>query len=364
MTHAIQTSPIRRHRDALLGILLALSAATVSATTLVLPIQNSPPESKTAIDNLWFGAFEAQPDLSVARGVQPCDNATCAMALATPDRDVVYCSLERLGSKYLLRAGRVGGTLAKPLALHAKVSDIESIDVDLQRLCDALANEQGFEESATVTTVTAEESAHEDRTRKARFRMGGAFGMASPVGNSMDYNSCETDGWGTTATCKQVQVRQNLNLTWTNWWEFNNQMALNIDVGSSVGAYGFGEISVLHVPSDEDFSFFVGGGPGLYFNRIDDDTTGAGSEFDLGFGGNLQAGMQFFRTYDLSVFVRGKYQLMYTDETHHVPSFDVGLTYHKKADPHHRESGFGKGLVYVYIGGLLLIGLVGASAAN
>jgi hypothetical protein len=346
--------------------LVALFSGAPCATTLVLPIQNSPEESKTAIDNLWFNAFEAQADLSVARGVQTCDNAACAMALATPDRDVVYCSLERLGTKYVLRAGRVGGTLAKPLSLHAKVNDIESIDVDLQRLSDALANEQGFEESATVTTVTAEESVHEDRTRSARFRMGGAFGMASPVGHSMDYTSCETDGWGTTATCKQVQVRQNLNLTWTNWWEFNNQMALNIDVGSSVGAYGFGEISVLHVPSDEDFSFFVGGGPGLYFNRIDDDTTGLGSSsnFDLGFGGNLQAGMQFFRTYDLSVFVRGKCQVMYTDELHQVPSIDVGLTYHKTEDPHHRETGFGKGLVYVYIGGLVLLGLVGASAAN
>jgi hypothetical protein len=116
------------------------------------------------------------------------------------------------------------------------------------------------------------------------------------------------------------------------------------------------DINLLYLFNRSDISPFAGGGLGLHFVFPDD--IDSDSKRNSGPTGNVQAGMMFFRTYDIHVLARAQYHMVANTDLDNGLSVDVGVTYQKSRDS--ESSGWASFWKY-YLIGALFIGIVGAA---
>ncbi len=341
-----------------LGMLLPLlvfAALAPAKTVLILPtlgdsakIQDLEAVRKLFRESLlqvYAGTAVPIPETSGA-----CDAPECAVVLAKEANadEVVYSTLDRLGTRWIFSATLVDGK-GRPFNQRGTALDIEDLEAVTRRVAEALVAGKSVEKVATLDNITAREEANEPVRRRSLYKGGFSLGYLYPVDGSFDY----TQG-GQVRNYSQI-----VRLAWLNAWEFRENMALGFDLAWGMPFVFGGDINLQYFLNRTDFSPFLGGGLGLHYvggeGNAPDDKRHSGPAL------NAQTGLMFFRTYDIHLMARAQYQMILNSDMDHGPIFDVGVVYQKR----HKSQASGFNFSWSnMLWGLLIVSVISGIASN
>ncbi len=345
---------------AVLITLVFANLPVAAKTLLLLPIsgETEKTEDMPAVNALFRSALElgyAGNLVSPPAETAPCADKACAQSLADSAGadEVVFTSLTRLGSKWIFTGTRMGRDGSGVFRQSLAASNIEDMEAVTRRVADALNARKSLEQVASLDNITEKEETKEPVRRRSLFAGGLALGYLFPMNGS--YESWKEGGYPDYEP-RLKTYSQLIELTWLNTWEFRDDLLLDVDASLVLPVAVGMDLNVLYLFRRGDFSPFAGGGVGLHYvfpdDLNDDDKRNSGPT------GNIQAGMIFFRTYDIHVLARAQYQMVLNTDYDNGFSVDVGVTYQKSRD--REESGWVSFWKY-YLIGALFFGIMGAA---
>lgn len=309
-------------------------AATVSANTLlVLPVggkSESGEAELAAVNRLFRDALETRHGNVAASPVSAaCSERGCALEAAKAAHlkesdQVVYSSLERLGTKWIFLSTIVRADGKKPYNQRMTVETIEDLEPVTQRMAEVLISRTAPEFAASVDDVTEREKTYERAKRKTPYAMGFGVGYLMPVNGGFNYlkEDANNPNSGYTLTDYSALVR----LSWINTWEFRRDIHVGLEgVWTERENFG-GDLNLSYLLGGGDFAPFLGGGLGLHYVRGDDDPA-TSDRRAFGPAVNGHAGLFLFRTYGMNVKVRGQYLTVFNADRDQGFAVDVAVVF-------------------------------------
>jgi hypothetical protein len=310
-------------------------------------------------------AYDGDVKFAAADTVAPCTDKECAAKLAASLAvdEVVYATVKRLGSKWIFSATRY--TAATKLAFNQRGTSVtlEDLEAVTKRVSDALLAGKTTAQVASLDNITEKEETTEPTRRRSLFNTGFALGYIYPTRQSYAYLTDTTkaeNGCSIPSLCEERQLRSRIiRLAYLNSWEFRENFMMGFDLTWGMPNVVGGDITMQYLFTRTDFSPFVGGGLGMQYVVPLDDTLFAYKE-NAGPAVNAQAGMLFFRTYDIHLMARAQYQWIFNDDKDQGMIYDVGVVYRPD-----RKGGSGWGTFWkFYLVGVLILATVGSVGSD
>ncbi|HLP41336.1 MAG TPA: hypothetical protein VK465_07495 [Fibrobacteria bacterium] len=372
----MDTSPIRAALAALcMMVLAALSPDASAKTAVLLPLRMDPSQIKDhqAIRDFYADALSMHYPGTLKQlsgDTTGCAERACAAEAAKLNGadEAVFGSVRMLGRKMFFSSSIVAADGGDFFTQQIGVANVEDFENATKRMAEALSKRQGTEQVASIENITEKEDNLEVNRRRHFYSSGGSLGMAFPVGNSYQrwVRNSRCDDYYETCGPEDEHLRkytQVVKLGWNNWFEFKNRLAMEIDVLFYAPIALGTDVNLVYMLGNGDITPFAGGGLGMHYVFPDEGTQENEEKTNLGPAGNFQAGLIFFRTYNLNLIVRGQYHTVKNDDWDNGPSVDVALRTKVGGggnDKYHRTSattwlGVGVGIAY------LIAILIGAS---
>lgn len=344
-----------------LGTCLLAASLLPAETLLLLPIAGDAETTPdiTTVNRLFRDALEAgRGDGVLSPPSSPaCETRTCALeaARAAEADAVVYSGLHRLGTRWIFSATVMTVADGESFGQRLTAASIEDMEAITRRMADALIQRKDADQVASVDNITEREDAREPERRRSLYSGGMGFGYLFPVSNSFSYNTIDQNFPGPDDTLSNT-YSQIIRLTWLNTWEFRNDLALGAEAAWSIPHAVGVDLNLRYLFNRGDFTPFAGGGVGLHYVRGDEDADA--DRRNSGPALNAQAGMMLFRTYDVNVMLRGKYQVIFNSDVDNGFVADVGVTLRQK-EAGKREGGLddslGRYWAYAAVGLIFLL---------
>lgn len=345
-------------------IALGLCAALAPAKTLLyLPVTGDLEKNadvstvnelfKDAVQASYGGDVKSAPRDSVS----PCSDKECVakLAAAAGADAAVFASVKRLGSKWIFSATLYDAGTKLMNNQRATAVNLEDLESVTKRVSDALLQGKTVDQVASLDNITGKEEESEPTRRRSLFNTGFSLGYLFPTGHRYAYLKDTTAfdlGCTPKSNCEERQLySQMIRLAFLNSWEFREDMRLGMDLTWAMPNVVGGDINLHYLFSRRDFSPFVGGGLGIQYVIPLDDTTDSYKR-NSGPAVSAQAGMIFFRTYDIHLVARAQYQVVFNEDVDQGMIYDVGVVY--RPDRNSRGSGWGTFWKFYLVGALIM----------
>lgn len=315
-------------------LLSVFPIAPAARTLLVLPVggevMSSGGDDLSAVNRLFRDALEARHGKVLSPvSASPCSDRACALAAAAEAKleksdEVVYASLDRLGTKLIFMGSIVRADGKKAYNERMTVTNIEDLESVTQRMAEVLLSRTAPEFAASVDDITEREKTFERTKRKTPYAVGLGVGYLIPVNNGFQYreedNNNPNSGYSLTDNAALLRV------SWVHNWEFRRDIHFGLEGSwTQTNAFG-GDLNLSYLYGSGDFSPFLGAGLGLHTVRGDDDPL-TKNRRNFGPAGNINVGVYMFRTYGMNVRLRGQYLTVLTDDRDQGVVVDVAVIF-------------------------------------
>lgn len=248
-----------------------------------------------------------------------CSDKECAISIAKKENaeEVIFSSIIGIGNKFIFSASitkKDGSNLFSQKFTTDKFEDFEEL---CDRMAEALINRKSLEKVSSIENITTTESKNEIRKDRLSYY---SWGIDAGIGYP---------GIGR----RSFKIRQSQNerrpmlfkLGWTNFWEFKNNLGLDLDLLCFLPASLGGDASIIYFFNKSDFSPFAGGGVGAHFfpdkySQLELEEEGKRL---WGPALNIQGGLMLFRTYNINLITRAQYHVVFTDDIDNGISCDL-----------------------------------------
>lgn len=257
---------------------------------------------------------------------EPCADRECALQLlkAQGADEAIFGAIRVLGQKYFLSSTLIEAD-GKAHSQQIQAANVEDFENATKRMADALINRKNLEQVSTVDNITESEESRLANRRTSFYSSGGSVGFTVPFGSSYqryvkvldDDEYCPTLSCDATTLDKSDQV---FTLGWNNWFEFKNNLAMEMDLLYYAPIALAGDVNILYQFGNTDFTPFAGGGLGVHYVFPDEGDRTDSHKQNFGPAANLQGGLIMFRTYNMNLVLRGSYHVVMNDD------LDNGLT--------------------------------------
>ena len=343
------------------AFLLSITVIALSAQTLVV-CEPAADSALQVIGKLLTAAVQAKYKGTVSFTQQSCGEKECALKAAGENKaqEVIFSSIIKLGNRFIFN-GAI--TMADGSNLYSQKLTTEKIE-DFEQLCDrmaeALINRKTVELATSIENVSETDAEKDARKgRRSHYASGVTLGFGYPFGHSFQYVERKI-AYGYPSSDTSLYLKRNpqlFKLGWANFWEFKNNLALDVQVLGFLPV-GFGaDIDVVRFFNHSDFSPFLGGGIGMHWVREDDTLSETSTKRNLGPAFNVQAGIMMFRTYNIHILARAQYHFIANSDMDNCLSGDIVLLLDKKDTDHDRYSGgssWKSYLLYLLLGCVVL----------
>jgi hypothetical protein len=316
---------------------LGVAATAVSAKSLlVLPVagvlEAGSPEF-AAVNRLFRDALESRHGrlsaVPASALAAPCAERACALEAAKaaslePGDQVVYSSLEKLGTKWIFLSSIVRADGKRPYNQRMTVETVEDLEPVTQRMAEVLITRTAPEFAASVDDVTERETTFERAKRKTPYAMGVGIGYLAPLNGGFSY--LKEDANNPNSGYSQTDPDALLRLSWIHTWEFRRDFHFGMEATWTEPRSFGGDLNLAYLLGGGDFAPFLGGGLGLHALPADEDPNSSGRR-NFGPAVNAQAGLYLFRTYGVNVRVRGQYLAVFTDDRDQGVAVDVAVVF-------------------------------------
>jgi len=255
----------------------------------------------------------AASGLGAMGGPDACDDAACAAAAAGRHHaTAVYGTLSRLGEKIVVRIRALReGEEAPFFSGQISAQEEEDLDVVVRRFAQGIASGRSNSDSATIDTITEEETLR-PRRRSTRAGLGLRAGFLWPAGASYanaDRMTSLRIAYKYETPTFAVEMTPVLGIMWgdgnAEWTLLDLAVSRIFGRGDTAG-YVVGGIGVHSVHVEEEIEAFdpYGGGYHDTTSRSDSETT---LTADLGIG------LLALRTYDFEIVVDVRFHHVFAE---------------------------------------------------
>jgi hypothetical protein len=316
---------------------LSVGASLVSAKSLlVLPVGGAveaEAEEFAAVNRLFRDALESRhgrlAPVPADQLLNPCAERGCALeaakaaSLKSSDQ-VIYSSLEKLGTKWIFLSTIVRADGKKPFNQRMTVETVEDLEAVTQRMAEVMISRTAPEFAASIDDVTERETTFERAKRKTPYAMGFGVGYLAPVNGGFRY--LEADPANPNASYSLTDPTALLRVSWIHLWEFRRDIHFGLEATWTEPRSFGGDLNLAYLLGGGDFAPFFGGGLGLHAVRADEDPT-TKNRRNFGPAANAQVGLYLFRTYGMNVRVRGQYLAVMTADNDQGVAVDVAIIF-------------------------------------
>ncbi len=348
---------------------LLLSITVVRAQTLLVcePAADSSIKEFQVIGKLLFAAVQSKNTGSTSYTQSACSERECAIKAAADGKvqEVIFSSIVRLGNKFIFNGVIMNADGSNVFGQKLTTDKIEDFEQLCDRMAEALVKRKTVELAANVENVSEAEAEKDSRkSRRSHYASGITGGFAYPFGHSFQYMRKEGSSYYSSSsdTAFLQKYPQLFKLGWANFFEFKNNLALDVQVLGFLPV-GFGaDIDVVRFFNRSDISPFAGGGIGVHWVKGDDTLSKGSTKRNFGPAFNVQGGVMLFRTYNIHVIARGQYHFIANSDKDNCISGDIVFLMDKKdSDQRHSSGGFWKSYLIYSLVGCLILSVIGAS---
>jgi hypothetical protein len=319
-----------------LAILATLGAGQVAASNerLVITginvaslVENDRPAAKT----LFLQTLgEVRQGVLIDKSESECQSVTCANQLMTAEtaHRAIWLSVIKLGQTYTLSASLVKAGDSVASVRRASLTSVDDLPNSADQLVRSLLSGKSVAEGGTIDNVTAAESEDAPLRRQSLSMKGFVMGPLYPIGSSYTRRTIEKPSiwdFNDSETVKIEQPRQALNLGITWWYEFRQNLALDVEAKVAFPVAMSFQMDMVKFFSKSDIAPFIGGGMGMEYVFPDDPDPD--SKMNLGPQLNAQAGVMLFRTYNVRAMFRGGYQYTFNTDGDQAVFFELGILF-------------------------------------
>jgi hypothetical protein len=316
------------------GCLAAFMApsALYAKTLLVIPLKIDSAKIKDfgAIRDFYSEALGTSYSgtLKTAKTPEDCGERECAQELLKEQGgdEVVFGAVRMLGTKYFLSSSIIDAD-GKVFSQKIQAANVEDFENATKRMADALINHKTLEDVANLDNITESEETRETNRRSSFYSSGGSIGFTQPFGSS--YQRYVTESIDNCFSCDdstRLDKNQKIfTLGWNNWFEFKNHLAMEMDVLFYAPIAFGGDVNLLYLFGNSDFTPFAGGGLGVHYVFPDEGDHKMNDKQNFGPAANAQAGVIFFRTYNMNLVLRSSYHVVMNDDVDNGLTVDMAL---------------------------------------
>lgn len=260
-----------------------------------------------------------------------CASIACAQPLmaASQSKKALWVSLLKLGSTYSLSASLVGAGDSIATVRRTSLQVVDDLPKSMDQILRAVFENVTIAEAATVDNVGVTESENSPLRRQSLAMSGVTIGVLYPIDGSYQRTITEARSLGydngARDSTRYRQPRQNLCLGYSYWYEFRQNLALDVELKGNIPSSMAFQIDVVNFFSKTDIAPFAGGGLGMEY--VFPDEPDPEDKINLGPQFNVQGGVMLFRTYDVRALVRGGYQITMNSDHDQGAFAEVGLLY-------------------------------------
>lgn len=354
-------------------LVLAIAAGIAhSKTLLFLPVVGDLDKSSdvATVNDLYKDALVAgyHGDVkSIARdSAKDCADKTCAARLAVQAGadEAIYATVKRLGTKWIFSSTLVDAKGEGAFIQRGTAQSLEDLEAVTRRVSDAILARKSVDDVASLDNITGKEENSEPTRRRSLLNSGFTLGYLVPLGGTYAYLKENPNSGALCAlpcTEQRFSTRQRysqmVRISWLNSWEFRENLMLGVDGSWALPNVVGADINLQYLFTRSDFSPFVGGGAGIQLVVPLDDSLD-NSKRNSGPALNAQAGMIFFRTYDIHVVAKTQYQIVFNSDMDRGITYDLGVVYR----PSSHGGGFWSSFWKIALIGLVVSSVAGAAA--
>jgi hypothetical protein len=279
-----------------------------------------------------------------------CQAVECANRLMTSSKaqKAIWLSVIKLGQTYTLSASLVKTGDSTANVRRASVTSVDDLPNTADQLLRSLLSGKSVAESGTIDNITVAESEDAPLRRQSLSMKGFVIGPMYPLGGSYSrsersiksvyhpYTGTTSSYYSDDTTYKTEHPRQALNLGITWWYEFRQNLAMDVEAKVGFPSAMEFQLDLVKFFSKGDISPFVGGGMGMEYVFPDDPDPD--NKMNVGPQLNAQGGVMLFRTYNVRAMFRGGYQYTFNSDHDQAIFFELGILF---APPPPRKSSGG-----------------------
>ncbi|MCX7726027.1 MAG: hypothetical protein N2053_04175, partial [Chitinispirillaceae bacterium] len=308
-----------KKRSSLLSILL-FSISLVYSDVIVVckpEMDSTVVGSETnVIGKLLVAAIQSKYSGNVIYSDSICTNKECGVKIAKENNsnEVVFSTILKLGNKFIYTASIVKSDGSNLFSQKLTTDNIEKFEELCDMMAYALLNRKNSELGDSVKKITKENQPMRGRTSYYSWGLSAGVAYGAIGKKSFKYNNNE----------RRAML---FKLGWTNLWEFENNLGLDIELLCFLPTSFGGDASLIYFFDKSDFSPFAGGGFGIHFlpnkneNRLN--TLETDEKRFWGPSLNIQGGLMMFRTYNIHLIPRAQYHVVFTDDIDNCISGDI-----------------------------------------
>jgi hypothetical protein len=280
-----------------------------------------------------------------------CQAVACANQLmaANNAQKAIWLSVIKLGQTHTLSASLVKTGDSSASVRRATVPSVDELPNTADQLVRSLLSGKSVAEGGTIDNVTVAESEDAPLRRQSLSMKGFVIGPMYPIGSSYkrvttntyskyhSYTNTTSSYYADTTEIKIDHPRQALNMGITWWYEFRQNLAMDVEAKIAFPSAMDFQMDVVKFFSKGDISPFVGGGMGMEYVFPDDPDPD--NKMNVGPQLNAQAGIMLFRTYNVRAMFRGGYQYTFNSDGDQAVYFELGVLF--APPPARKSSGSG-----------------------
>ena len=335
------------------GILLLAAMASAEAGKVLIadPVVSSAFGNGDGVKFILKYEAESRFGLALEPVDAVCGDVTCASRIgqAAGASKVVFAQVQKVGDgNYFALSSVDFSRNGKYSTAMESFRDVEELETAIPRAFDALQRAERASAGAAVAVAPPPpHDVSDNRRRAASTYVGFTMGMMYPLAGTyawVEEKDVYDDHWhrlGTRREEKRIELSQ-WEFGVAAWLALNDDVAVTFDVAvrgpeSGPGDYQiFFDVGAVRFLSDGDVSPFVGAGLGVHPGPADDNGRNDRKRY-MGPALNLNAGVLFMRSYAFSLYLRGKYGVIFDSDMDQKISADIGLLWHKDDGASHSD---------------------------
>lgn len=328
----MRTRILFRSAAALLLCLGSIQAASNDGRLVVtgIKVSNLAESDREAAKSLFLQTLgEVREGMLVDSSAADCQAVSCAQPLIAASRaqKAIWLSVLKLGETYTLSAGLLKAGDSAAEVRRASVKTVDDLPNTADQLLRSLLGGSTVAEAGTIDNITVAESEDAPLRRQSLSMKGFVIGPMYPIGSSYTRNTIDYPDWysGDDTTYKTEHPRQALNLGITWWYEFRQNLAMDVEAKVAFPTALEFQLDLVKFFAKRDLSPFVGGGMGMEYVFPDDPDPD--NKLNLGPQLNAQAGLMLFRTYNVRAMFRGGYQYTFNSDRDQAIYFELGVLF-------------------------------------
>ena len=321
------------------GILLLAAMASAEAGKVLIADPVVSPAFGNGDGVKFILKYEAESRFGLALSPVDavCGDVTCASRLgrAAGASKVVFAQVQKVGDgNYFALSSVDFSRNGKYSTAMESFGSVEELETAIPRAFDALERAEKADPGAAVAVAKAPANdVSDNRRRAASTYVGFTMGMMYPLADTYDW--VEEDRYGFEEK-RRIELSQ-WEFGVAAWLALDEDVAVTFDVAVRGPESGpddyqiFFDVGAVRFLSYGDVSPFVGAGLGVHPGPADDNGRNDRKRY-MGPALNVNAGVFFMRSYTFSLYLRGKYGVIFDSDLDQKISADIGLLWHKGSD--------------------------------